>query len=195
MRILAAIVGLVAAISLYLQWTVSTGLMVGSSPLAVVWRMAAYFTVLSNFAIVLIMANTAYFGKIRSRRAAFITVMIGLVGLGYHALLAGIWHPAGLAWWADQGLHTAVPVLTLLWWIVYAPKAGLKWPHAFSWVIWPIVYADYALVRGLASGFYPYPFINVAILGIGQVVLNIAALAIGALVIGLLLIGIARLIR
>ena len=195
MRITAAIVGLVAVISLYTQWVVSTGLMVESTPLAVVWRMAGYFTVLSNFAVVLIMASAAYFGKIRNRRAGFITVMTIVVGLGYHTLLAGIWQPTGLAWWADQGLHTAVPVLTTLWWTAYAPKAGLKWPHAFSWLIWPIIYADYALMRGLASGFYPYPFVDVATLGISQVVLNIAAFAAVVLAIGFLLIGIARIIR
>ena len=195
MRISAAIVCLVAAFSLYMQWVVSAGLMIGSTPLAVVWRMASYFTVLTNFAVVLIMASAAYFGKIRSRRAGFITVVMAVVSLGYHTLLAGIWQPAGLAWWADQGLHTAVPVLTTLWWGVYAPKAGLKWPHAFSWLIWPIIYADYALVRGLASGFYPYPFVDVATLGISQVVLNIAALAGVVLAIGFLLIGIARIIR
>ena len=195
MRISAAIVCLVAAFSLYMQWVVSAGLMIGSTPLAVVWRMASYFTVLTNFAVVLIMASAAYFGKIRSRRAGFITVVMAVVSLGYHTLLAGIWQPAGLAWWADQGLHTAVPVLTTLWWGVYAPKAGLKWPHAFSWLIWPIIYADYALVRGLASGFYPYPFVDVVTLGIGQVVLNIAAFAAVVLAIGFLLIGIARIIR
>ena len=195
MRISAAIVGLVAAISLYMQWVVSAGLMIGSTPMAVVWRMASYLTVLTNFAVVLIMASAAYFGKIRSRRAGFITVVMAVVSLGYHTLLAGIWQPAGLAWWADQGLHTAVPLLTTLWWGVYAPKAGLKWPHAFSWLIWPIIYADYALVRGLASGFYPYPFVDVVTLGIGQVVLNIAAFAAAVLAIGFLLIGIARIIR
>ena len=195
MRIGAAIIGLVAAISLYAQWVVSTGLMAGSPPLDVIWRMAGYFTVLSNLGVVLIMANATYVGKIRARRAGFITVVMLVVGLGYHLLLAGIWQPKGLAWWADQGLHTAVPLLTLLWWAACAPKAGLKWPHAFSWLIWPILYADYALVRGLASGFYPYPFVDVAALGIMQVALNIGALAIVFAALALALIGTARLIR
>ena len=195
MRIAAAIIGAVAAISLYAQWVVSSGLLAGSSPLAVIWRMAGYFTVLSNLGVVLIMASAAYFGKIRARRAGLITVVMVMVGLGYHLLLAGIWQPTGLAWWADQGLHTAVPVLTTLWWVIYAPKAGLHWSHAFSWLIWPIVYADYALIRGLASGFYPYPFVDVAVLGIMQVALNIAALAAIFSALALVLIGTARVMR
>ncbi len=195
MRIGAAFIAIIAAISLYLQWVVSAGLMPGASPSAVIWRMASYFTVLSNFVAVLIMVSAAYFGKIRARRAGFITVAMAVVGAGYHLLLSGIWQPKGPAWWADQGLHTAVPVLTILWWAVYAPKAGLRWTHAFSWLIWPVVYADYALVRGLASGFYPYPFFDVAILGIMQVALNIAALAVVFTALSLGLIAVARLIR
>ena len=195
MRIGAAIIGVVAAISLYAQWVVSSGLMAGSSPLAVIWRMAGYFTVLSNLAVVLIMASAAYFGKIRARRAGLITVVMVVVGLGYHLLLAGIWQPKGFAWWADQGLHTAVPVLTTLWWVIYAPKASLHLSHAFSWLIWPIIYADYALIRGLASGFYPYPFVDVAALGIMQVALNIAVLAAIFSALALVLIGTARVMR
>lgn len=195
MRTGAAIIAAVAALSLYTQWLVTTGLMEKSPPLAVIWRLAAYFTVLSNFAVVLIMASAAYFGKIRARRAGLITVVMVIVGAGYHLLLAGIWQPTGLAWWADLGLHTAVPVLTTLWWGTYAPKSGLHWTHAFSWLIWPIVYADYALVRGLVTGFYPYPFIDVAALGIMQVALNVGALAFVFTVLALVLIAIARIIR
>ena len=195
MRIGAAIIAIIAAISLFLQWVVSAGLMPAASPSAVIWRMAGYFSVLSNVAAVLIMVSAAYFGKIRARRAGFITVAMAVVGAGYHLLLAGIWQPKGLAWWADQGLHTAVPVLTIGWWAVYAPKSGLRWTQAFSWLIWPVVYADYALVRGLASGFYPYPFFDVATLGIMQVALNIGGLALVFTTVALALIAVARFIR
>lgn len=195
MRIGASIIGLIAAIALYLQWMVSTKLMAGATPLVVIWRMLDYFTVLSNLAVVLIMARAAASGRIRARRAGFITVVMVVVSLGYHTLLADVWHPTGLAWWADQGLHTAVPALITLWWAATAPKAGLRWTYAFSWLIWPVIYLDYALVRGLSSGFYPYPFVDVASLGITQVVLNIGALAVVFAALSLLLMGVARLIR
>lgn len=195
MHIGAAIVAIVAAISLTAQWWVSAELLSGAGPAAVAWRMLGYFTVLGNLATLIIMLRVAISRKIRARRAAAITVVMAITGLGYHGLLAGIWAHQGLAWWADQGLHTAVPVLTILWWVAYAPKSGLKWYDAVRWLIWPILYADYALVRGLASGFYPYPFLDVSVLGIAQIALNVVVLAAAFVALGVLLIGTARIIR
>lgn len=195
MRIGAAIVATIAAIALIAQWNVSSGLMPGAEPSAVLWRMAGYFTVLGNLAALFIMLRVTVIGRIRPRRAAMITVVMAVIGLGYHVLLASLYTYEGLAWWADQGLHTAVPVLTVLWWVTYAPKTGLKWYDAVRWLIWPILYTDYALVRGLASGFYPYPFLDISVLGIAQVMLHVVALAAVFMALGLLIIAIARAIR
>ncbi len=104
---------------------VSGQLMIGAAAWAVIWRMLGYFTVLGNLATLLIMAKVALTGKISAQTAGLITVVMAVVGLGYHGLLAGIWQPTGLAWWADQGLHTVVPLLALLWWVGFAPKHGL----------------------------------------------------------------------
>jgi hypothetical protein len=195
MRIMAALVALVAVISLYAQWVASNGVIAGDGRLAVVWQMLAYFSVLSSIATMIIMARTASIGRIGARTAGLITVAMLAGGIGYHALLAATWKPQGLAWWADQGLHTAVPLLMAVWWAAFAPKAGLRFFDAFRWLIWPILFADYAVVRGLAGGFYPYPFLDVAALGIYQVTLNIGALAAVFAALGLLWIGIARIIR
>ena len=195
MRTAAALIAILAAISLYAQALVSTGLMAGAGPLAVVWRMAGYLTVLGNLATLILMVRVVVTGTISAQTAALITVVMAVVGLGYHILLAGIWQPQGLAWWADQGLHTAVPALVALWWACFAPKAGLVGRDVLGWLIWPIGYAAYALVRGMASGFYPYPFMDVATLGLVQVVVNVAGLAAAFLALGLLLIGCARIIR
>lgn len=195
MRIAAALVALVAAISLVAQWVVSAGLMPGQGQLAMIWRMLGYFTVLGNAATMGLMTRAAITGGTGARPAAAITVVMAVVGLGYHALLAGIWAPQGLAWWADQGLHTAVPLMMMLWWLGFAPKHGLVGRDAFKWLVWPLGYAAYALVRGFVSGFYPYPFLDVAKLGLAQSLLNIGILGVCFVALGLLLIGIARVIR
>lgn len=195
MRIGAAIVVLVAAISLVAQWHVSSALMAGADSSAVAWRMLGYFTVLGNLATVIIMLRAVAIGKIRPRRAAAITVVMAMIGLGYHGLLAGIWAHDGLAWWADQGLHTLVPMMTVLWWFAYAPKGGLVWYDSVRWLIWPILYADYALVRGLTNGFYAYPFLDISVLGVAQVALNVGLLVAAFAALGLLFIAVARFIR
>lgn len=195
MRIGAAVVAGVAALSLLAQWQVSSALMAGADPAAVAWRMLGYFTVLGNLATVLIMLRAVIRRKIRGGRAAMITVVMVVIGLGYHVLLAGIWAHQGLAWWADQGLHTAVPVLVVVWWVAFAPKGGLKWYDAVRWLIWPVLYVDYALVRGLASGFYPYPFMDISVLGIAQVMINVGVLLAAFLALGLLLVAVTRVSR
>ena len=134
-------------------------------------------------------------GSITAQTAAVMTVIMAVVGLAYHILLAGIWKPVGFAWWADQGLHTAVPLLVALWWVAYAPKSGLEGRDAFKWLVWPIGYGAYALVRGFASGFYPYPFMDVSVLGMSQVLINLSGLSVAFIALSLLLIGIARVIR
>lgn len=83
----------------------------------------------------------------------------------------------------------------MLWWAAFAPKVGLVGRDAVTWLVWPMGYTAYALARGLASGFYPYPFLDVSALGILQVSANIAALALSVSVLGFLLIGMARVSR
>jgi hypothetical protein len=195
MRIGAAVVALAALVSLGAQWMVSNGLMAGEGQWPVLWRMLGYFTVLANLATLALLGSAAISGRIDAKTAAAITVVMAVVGIGYHALLAGIWAHQGLAWWADQGLHTAVPVLAAMWWVAFAPKAGLVGRDAFKWLVWPIGYAAYALLRGSVSGFYPYPFLDVSKLGLAQSLLNIGVLGLCFVMLGLLLIGIARLIR
>lgn len=195
MRIGAAFIGFVTALALAAQWKVSTNLMAGAGPIAVLWRMLAYFTVLSNLTALVLMLNTAITGHISAKTAGVLTVVMITVGLGYHILLAGIWVPTGLAWWADQGLHTAVPILSVMWWAGFAPKAGLTGRDGLEWLVWPIGYAAYALTRGINSGFYPYPFLDLSVLDISRVALNVAGLGAMFVALALLLIGIARIIR
>ena len=195
MRISAGVIALIGLIALGAQWVVSSDLMAGQGPGWVIWRMLGYFTVLSNIATLALMAREAILGKITAKTAALITVVMMAVGLGYHILLASQWSHTGLAWWADQGLHTAVPVALALWWVRFAPKAGLVGRDALRWTVWPLGYAIYAVLRGLSTGFYPYPFMDVTTLGLSKALINIGALGVCFAALALCLIGVARIIR
>jgi hypothetical protein len=190
-RVSAAFVALIGAAAITAQTLVSFGL-TGSFGGAL-WAVVGYFTVLTNLIV------TATFIAISARRAApstiwlaAITLWIAIVGVIYHLLLAQLWAPKGLAWWADQGLHSAVPVLTVLWWLLFAPKPGLRASHAALWLTWPLIYVAYALLRGVWTGRYPYPFLDVAALGYGGVALNGMVLTLGFFLGGLATVGIAR---
>lgn len=150
------------------------------------WQLSMFFTVLTNFAVVLHMIAVAYGWRIRASRAAGLLVSILLVGLVYHAVLARLWSPQGLQWWADQGLHSAMPLATLVWWLGFAPKT-VRPGDVKGWMIWPLAYCAYALIRGVVTGVWAYPFLNADSLGWPRVALNtlgvlLCFLAISALV-------------
>lgn len=194
-RVFAFVIAMTALTALITQYVVSAELMGSPGPTTVIWRMAGYFTVLTNTLVVLTFARMA----ITDQRngpvwIGGLALWICAVGAVYHTVLAGLWKPEGLAWWADQGLHTVVPLLVLIWWLGFAAKTGLRFYNAFMWLAWPVVYCVYALVRGAASGFYPYPFIDVATFGTGQVAMNIAMLILAFGVGGLGLVAIAQLL-
>lgn len=52
------------------------------------------------------------------------------------------------------------------------PKGHLRFRHIGAWVIYPLVYFAYALLRGDLLGQYQYPFIDVSTLGYPQVFVN-----------------------
>ncbi len=139
------------------------------------WLMALFFTVLTNLGVVLHMLAVAWGWRISAARAAGLVVSIVFVALVYHAVLARLWAPEGLQWWADQGLHSAVPLGTVLWWAVLAPK-GVSRRDMPGWMVWPLVYCAYALIRGAVSGVWPYPFLDADALGWLRVTGNIAVL-------------------
>lgn len=105
-----------------------------------------------------------------------ITIYIMVVGLAYQVLLRHVWKPEGLQKLVDELLHTIIPILVIIFWYLYETKKQLRYIQIFKWLIYPLIYLLYILVRGKASGFYPYPFVNVTSLGLQNVLINSAFL-------------------
>lgn len=158
------------------------------------WLMAAFFTILTNLGLAAAMLAVAKGWKISATQAAGLLLSILVVGLIYHLLLADLCAPQGLAWWADQGLHTGTPVTMLLWWISFADKTiGPR--DVPKWLIWPLAYAAYAIIRGMITGFWPYPFLNAETLGLPHLALNLTGLAALFGLLGMALVWIASIQR
>jgi hypothetical protein len=113
------------------------------------------------------------------------------VGLIYHGLLSDLWAPTGLGWWADQGLHSAMPLGYAAWWLAFAPK-DLRLQDLPKALLWPLLYLVYALIRGVKTGFWPYPFLNAATLGWPHLALNCAALVLAFSLVFVLIWAVAR---
>ncbi len=160
---------------------------------AALWQMLRYFTILTNLAV----AGVMILSLARRRRpgaaiSAAITTWIIVVGAVYHALLGQDLPFGTLRYWIDHGYHTAVPVLTVIWWIAAAEKSGLRPIQALHWALFPIAYLAYALARGLADGVYPYFFINPGMVGWSGVFLWAAGLFALFTGLGLMLVLAAR---
>ena len=162
-------------------------------------RYFSYFTILSNLMVaisctILFIGNGTGSGRFFHRQSvvAAITVYIVIVGVVYNLVLRSVWDPQGLQKVVDELFHTVNPILYLLMWIFLAGKDQLKWKMVFSWLIYPIVYCIFILIRGHASGFYPYPFINVIELGMTKTLQNIGILSASFLAVSLLVIAVGK---
>lgn len=190
-RYLAAAAALTAAVAIGLQLPLAETAVNRPPGAPVWWWLAGYFTILTNGAVTVLMGRTALGAALSARLQGGLVLSIVMVGLVYHAILARLWVPQGLAWWTDQALHTATPLLTLAWWLGFGDRrVGLRdlpW-----WLTWPAAYAAYALVRGTLTGFWPYPFLDAGRLGWIQVTGNVAGMVLAFAVCGLGLIALGR---
>lgn len=179
-RIAAASLAALAWAALLLQLALSLRLSLdnGNGIARGLWVYLAYFTVLSNLLVAVVASRAALSadGGLDAPWRGCAVTAIGLVGLGYHLLLRNVWNPQGAQWLADVLLHYAVPLAALLWWLALPPRRRLDAAAPWRWLAWPMAYAAYALIRGAATGFYPYPFIDVPSLGLPRVLLNAAGL-------------------
>ncbi len=170
-----------------------------ASILETIIRYFSFFTLLTNIlvalcATILLLKPLSRWGKFFSNRKTLtaLTVYIVIVGFVYNLILRFLWKPEGLQHVVDELLHTLIPILFLLYWIVSVPKSELKWKDVLVWLIYPLIYVLYILLRGAMSGFYPYPFINVIDLGYNNVAINICLIASAFLFLSLLLVAIAK---
>lgn len=161
-------------------------------------RFFSYFTMLSNIAVSCCFSG--YFIKGRWQRfftspqtLTAVTVYILVVGIVYNAVLRSLWHPEGMQKIVDEILHSINPLLFLLFWIGYVPKQQIQWKDCFRYILFPLAYTLFIALRGAASGFYPYPFVNVTELGYPKVLINGAVIMTVFLGLSLVLTGIAKL--
>lgn len=180
----------------YSRWTSDASLLGG------LVNFFSFFTVLTNILAVVVLSYARVNHPSAGRRfflqpavSSAIAVSIVVVGLAYNLLLRHLWHPQGFQFIADELLHDVMPLLFLGYWWFGVPKGTLRLKHIGLWVIYPLVYFAYALLRGHLLGQYQYPFIDVDTLGYPQVFVNAGAILLGFVVIALAIVGLDRVVK
>lgn len=157
----------------------------------------SFFTLQVNILAAAVTSMAAVgFGWLPAESRIKPAVMVYLVsgGIIFFLLLRGLWSAhRGLQWLDDLLLHAVMPVLYAAFWLMAAPKANLRWRDPAIWLIYPLVYLAVVLLLAQRSGFYPYPFIDLHVLGAMAVAVNVAVLAAWFLICGLATVAIGRL--
>jgi hypothetical protein len=186
-RLAAVLIALAAWLGLTLQY-VATSSNEGSS-LRALWILADYFTIITNLAIA-----TVFTGFVLARRrwsaarlVAALTLAILLVGIIYAILLRPTDHPQGIARIANGLMHVVTPILVPLFWLAFVRKGLLRSSDPFVFAAFPLAYLFYALARGAAEGRYPYPFLNVAKIGLQRALENAGMIGLGFVLAGYVL--------
>ncbi len=151
------------------------------TPTARAGNVFAFFTVQSN----LIVGFTSFLLARRWDRGSARFRVLWLSGLVaivltfmvYHSVLAGLDDLSGWGSVANQILHTAVPTLAVLGWLLFGPRGLADWRIISYALIWPIAWLAFTLVRGAFVDWYPYPFIDVIEHGYARVALNTLAIS------------------
>ena len=158
--------------------------------LASLWVLARFFTIITNLLLAMAMTWAATGGRVPAIVVGGLTLAILMVGIIYATLLQNLHHLQGAARVADILLHKASPILMALWWLLFAPRKGLKWSAPLWWGLYPLTYLAYVLGRARLDGRYPYPFIDLGKLGWLQTALNSGGIALAFVLGGVALVWI-----
>lgn len=160
-------------------------------------RYFSFFTILSNLLVAFVATAAATGGNWAPLRfwrepriRGLAALCISVTCLIYATILAGHWDLQGPRLIADRIVHYVVPFLYLFWWVALLPHGMLAWRDALRWLLFPLLYLMWTLVRGAVVHEYPYPFMDVDHLGYGQVMLDSLMVALVFIVLGLVLVAI-----
>ncbi|RAZ89820.1 hypothetical protein DPM33_16680 [Mesorhizobium hawassense] len=182
----------VGLIGLVLQFaiTIPASMAAGRGLLGSIVFLFSFFTILTNIAAVMVHASLlsptgyAWFPAFAGQRLRTgVAVAITLIFIVYATVLAGLWQPQGLFLLCDILLHYITPFIFVLWWLTAGADGSTRWRDVSWWMIYPLAYLAYALIRAPLAGEVPYPFLDVAKNGAASVA--VSALAVTALFIGL----------
>jgi hypothetical protein len=164
-------------------------------------RHFSFLTILTNWLIVLamffpVLAKDTKIGMFLDQQGVRTAILdyIIIVALGYHLLLAHLFNHEGLDQVSDFVIHTIAPLLVLFEWLLFSRSKSLLFKQVPFWLLAPLVYMAYCVLRGEVTGNYSYDLINADERGHAAAFAIYGQFLVGYTVIGCLLVGISKLL-
>lgn len=162
-----------------------------------------YFTILSNVFAVVILSISAH--KILSTPPknlpytwapllkGMVIMCLMITMIVSHFLLNQYFQMTGILGISVTLLHYVVPFMVLIDYLLFDSKGWMRNKSPLQWIMAPLIYVVFALIAaqigdgiGYGNSRYPYPFLDVEILGWSTVILIIFVMAIAILFLGYL---------
>ncbi len=167
-----------------------------------------WFTNLSNIFVFVYFICIALKINVSSFITLTVVLSITMTFLIYHFMLFpdqyNEYKRGGNRWlftFTNLAFHYFCPLMTIIYWIIYGNKSGLGYIDGIKWLIVPLVYVIYILIRAKLNikiandgEVYPYPFMNLRELGLKNFIINIIGLCIGFGILGELVVFLVKMI-
>lgn len=113
-------------------------------------------------------------------------IMITVTAIVYAVVLAPTQQVTGWSVLTNPWQHVVVPAVTVAVFLLWGPRGWISWRVCLAALGLPMLWVLWMLARGAVIDAYPYPFVDAAGLGYGQVTLNILGILGFGIVIALL---------
>ncbi|ANU15297.1 integral membrane protein [Planococcus halocryophilus Or1] len=156
----------------------------------------SYFTIQSNILIVAMLLTGAMFSTKQFYSRQFqlvrgaVTTYIMTTGIVYFLFLRGM--EAELQTtipWVNFVLHILLPLYALFDWLAAPSLNQISFRRVWLWILYPLTYLIYTLVRGPLVDWYPYPFLDPRLGGYGQVLISSLVITVLILLCSLIVVG------
>jgi hypothetical protein len=148
----------------------------------------SFFTIQSNI-IGAIAITTAALAGPAARSSVWLsqlrgaaTLYMGITGMIFSLLLSGADVQTPIPW-VNSVLHYVFPLFIVIDWLVDRSVRPLSFRQGLVFLVYPVAYGAYSLIRGPIVDWYPYPFLDPRVNGY----LYVAVMMVFVAVVGLAL--------
>ena len=145
-------------------------------------RIYRYFTNQTNLLVIIWLALAIIWSsdpnkmqKLMGKVKGAITLYITVTFIIFAIVLSPMYHPSGIEGIINLMLHYIIPVAFIFDWIITEDNT-YEWKFISHWLIYPICYLVFALIHGLTTGDFIYPFLNYEALGFSGLVISVTLL-------------------